>query len=53
MCGDISLFIIIFIYFFLADQQRAGLSASSAPPMGGTDIIFPFYSLIVPPHRPN
>jgi hypothetical protein len=51
MDGGVSLFIIIFISFFIADQQRAGPSASSAPPKGGTDIIFPFYSLLSRPSQ--
>jgi len=36
---------------FIADQQRAGLSASSAPPMGRDGYNYFFSFLIVPPHQ--
>jgi hypothetical protein len=46
----------VFTYYvllpFIADQQRAGMSASSARPMGGTDINY-FFSFLInsPAHR--
>jgi len=40
------LFIISLFLSFIADQQRAGLSASSARPMGGTDINY-FFSFLI------
>jgi hypothetical protein len=39
------LFIISLFFSFIADQQRAGMSASSARPMGGTDINY-FFSFL-------
>jgi hypothetical protein len=39
-------FILPFFFLFIAAQQRAGLSVSSAPPMGGTDINY-FFSFFI------